>query len=280
MAERNAPEVCHEFAALHAKNFLRRMEKPGVRQTNPLSSNSAARKERARMQSIKLADPSVNSIFTIPASAWAAIANRVSLVQKAAPAASIIQQFIPPFPALVTGCQQWVSSTFPGIIVMSRQLASYAATAIDEFSELQESIDALGNGGGAGEAAVLAQARTAIAGLSTATSTLQTAFVPVTAGVIAFAQQNAAVDAVVARNIQRLGTDWTALTNESAALQQAAGAVRGGWSAIGDDLQSVAGRQFNFTIPFILSLDIGSALLAWTNIEERASAFATEALGS
>jgi hypothetical protein len=272
--------VCHEFAALHAKNFPGRMEKRGVRQTNPLSGNSATEKGRARMPSIKLADPSVNSIFTIPASAWAAIANRVSLVQRATPAVSLIQNFIPPFPALVAGCQQWVASTFPGIIVMSRQLASYAAISIGEFSDLQESIDALDNGAGPGESEVLAQARTAIARLSMATSTLQTAFVPVTAGVIAFAQQNAAVDAVVARNIQRLGTDWTALTSESAALQQAAGAVRGGWSAIGDDLQSVAGTQFNFTIPFILSLDIGSALLAWTNIEERASAFATEALGS
>ena len=229
------------------------------------------------MPSISLADPSVSSIFSIPSDAWAAIANRVSLVEKAAPAESIIQHFIPAFPALITGSRHWVSSTFPGILMMSRQLADYAVTSIEEFSDLRKSIDALGNDGAAGEAAVVAQAQTAIARLSKATSMLKSAFVPVTAGVIAFAQQNAAVDAAVARGIQRIRTDWSALHNESAALQQAAGAVRGGWSAIVDDLGSIASKQFRFTIPFILSLDIGSALLAWTNIEERASAFATEA---
>lgn len=231
------------------------------------------------MSSISLADPSVSSIFSIPSDAWAAIANRVSLVEKAAPAESIIQHFIPAFPALITGSRHWVSSTFPGILMMSRQLADYAMTSIEEFSDLRKSIDALGNDA-AGEAAVLVQAQTAIARLSKATSMLKSAFVPVTAGVIAFAQQNAAVDAAVARGIQRIRTDWSALHNESAALQRAAGAVRGGWSAIGDDLGSIANKQFRFTIPFILSLDIGSALLAWTNIGERASAFATEALGS
>jgi hypothetical protein len=232
------------------------------------------------MPSISLADSSVSSIFTIPSDAWAAIANRVSLVEKAAPAASLIERFVPAFPALVAGSRQWVASTFPGIRVMSRQLADYAATSIDEFSDLRKSIDALGSGDGAGEAAVLAEAQTAIARLSKATSMLKTAFVPVTAGVIAFAQQNAAVDAAVAHGIQHIRTDWSALHNESAALQRAAGAVRGGWSAIGDDLGSIASKQFHFTIPFVLSLDIGSALLAWTNIEEGASAFASETLGS
>jgi hypothetical protein len=231
---------------------------------------------------MQLADSSVGSIFTIPSGAWGAIANRVSLVEKAAPAASLLQNFLPAFPALVTGARHWMASTFPGINMLSTQLGDYAVTSIDEFSDLRTSIDALGHEDSAGEAALLAQAETAIARLSKATSMLTTAFVPVTAGVIAFAQQNAAVDADVAQTIQRIRirTDWSALHDESAALQRAAAAVRGGWSALGDDLGSVARKQFHFTIPFVLSLDIGSALLAWTNMEERASAFASESFAS
>lgn len=231
---------------------------------------------------MQLADSSVGSIFTIPSDAWFAIAKRVSLVQKAAPASSLLQNFIPAFPALVTGARDWVASTFPGISMLSRQLGDYAVTSIDEFSDLRNSIDALGHDDSAGEAAVVAQAQTAIVRLTKATTMLKTAFVPVTAGVIAFAQQNAAVDADVAQTIQRISisTDWSALHDESAALQRAAAAVRGGWSALGDDLGSIASKQFHFTIPFVLSLDIGSALLAWTNIAERASAFDSESFAS
>jgi hypothetical protein len=48
MAERKRRKVCHEFSARQAKFFSGRMEKPGVRQTNPLSSNSAAKPTSTR----------------------------------------------------------------------------------------------------------------------------------------------------------------------------------------------------------------------------------------
>ena len=221
------------------------------------------------MPRIRLADPRVGSLYAIPASAWYAIYKRVELVLFAAPAASTIAQSIPPFPALVTSCGQWKNATFPSIKSQSRELARYASSAITDFTSLKNEI-------AAHTPNVLADARTAITRLSASTRDQQTAFAAITANVVDFVNRNGDVDAIIGRNVERMGPEWSALNAESATLSSAAGAVRGGWGAIDDDLRAAANEQFHYSMEFLLELDIDSALLAWRNIEERSAAFTSQ----
>jgi hypothetical protein len=62
-------------------------------------------------------------------------------------------------------------------------------------------------------------------------------------------------------------------------VDEATGTVTGAWQAIADDLGRVASGRIAVTTPFLLGLDIASALRAWNNIKSEADAFASMSEG-
>lgn len=54
-------------------------------------------------------------------------------------------------------------------------------------------------------------------------------------------------------------------------------AVLGAWNALSNDFSGMTSENINITLPFLMSLDLKSAMIAWGNIEKEASSFAQSA---
>jgi len=227
---------------------------------------------------IQLTSDSIGSLFTIPEGNWTAIDRRVDLVLLAKDAAALIAQTIPPFPALVAQCEVWRAATLPGVLAQSQSLAAWASAAMADFAELQRRM------AGLNEMDPLPPethrfAECAMQGLATSTRVQKDHFDPLLAGVREFASRNMAVDAIVDRNVRKLGPEWKSLAAESAGLQQASGKVLGGWQALSHDLDQVAAGKFTLDVPFLLDLEIAVAVRSWENIAREAAAFPAKAAG-
>ena len=88
-----------------------------------------------------------------------------------------------------------------------------------------------------------------------------------------FLTANKVVDAEIALNKKILDSFWAPLGIIITNVEAAAGAVTGTWLAILDDLKNTVASDLNVTLPFIESLDIDAALIAWQDIKSEAAAF-------
>ncbi|GAB3829216.1 hypothetical protein [Hymenobacter jeollabukensis] len=222
--------------------------------------------------SLKIASASVADLYTVPASAWAAIHQRVKMAQIAQPMASEIQTMLPHFPDLVTACQQWQSSTFPAIVAQSRLLAAYAAQALQDFTPLAATVAALDPGAPL-DPAVHSQAQAALLGLSQRTSVLSKAFDDLKPQINNFYIVNGQVDTEAARYAGQLGFLGESITKVTQAVDDATGQVLGEWGAIADDLDTLTAQQVDLTVDVLLSLELQTALLVWQGIGEEVAGF-------
>jgi hypothetical protein len=227
---------------------------------------------------ITLASDDVASLFAVPADDWTAINKRVGLVWLARNIVSSIERYLPTFPALETASQTWKDATFPGLVQQAGAIATYSGQAITGFTSLQSAIQGLDPNAPL-PANVKTQAQTTLDGLATSSSTVAATAKSLGNDVAAFTSQNQIVDQKIHDYIGVLGSDWTVLTAETDAVDQAVGLVRGSWSAIVDDLANVTSGQIQITTAFLLGLDIASALLSWQHIQVEAQAFASMAGG-
>ena len=59
-------------------------------------------------------------------------------------------------------------------------------------------------------------------------------------------------------------------------LENAIGQVLGGWQAVSADLDDIASQRIDLSLEILISLQIDSAILAWTNIGAEARAYAAQ----
>jgi hypothetical protein len=76
-----------------------------------------------------------------------------------------------------------------------------------------------------------------------------------------------------------LGPNWQSILPSTSKVSDASGLVRGHWHALTDDLANIARNPVTITTPFLMSLQIQSALLAWSNLKMQAVAFVAMAVG-
>jgi hypothetical protein len=227
---------------------------------------------------ITIASDDVASLFSIPEDDWTAINKRVGLVWLARDIVTSIEQYLPNFPALETASQTWKDATFPALVQQAGAITTYSGQAISSFTTLQTATQALDPNAPL-PPTVQSQAQTALDALAASSATIAASAKSLGDDVAAFTTQNQIVDAKINDYVGVLGSDWTVLTAETESVDQAVGLVRGSWSAIVDDLRNVASGQITITTPFLLGLDIASALLSWQHIQAEAGAFATMAGG-
>ncbi|OON68226.1 hypothetical protein [Hymenobacter sp. CRA2] len=219
-----------------------------------------------------IARASVADLFTVPPADWAAIQQRVSLTQLAQPLAGEIQVMLPHFPDLMTVCQQWQTSTFPGIIDLSRQLAAYAERARQRFTPLAQEVALLDPNADL-PAELRTRAQAAFTELGQGTQVLSQACDALREPISNFHLVNGVVDTEISRYQDRLGFLGQPIGQATRAVDTACGRVLGDWSAIADDLHPLLEGQLPLTVAVLLDLNLQQALLTWRAIGEEVGAF-------
>jgi len=222
----------------------------------------------------ELANSNVVSIFTIPATDWTVINKRVGLVLEIAPIKQTIISYIPSYPALLQSSTIWKQTTFAALITQSAQLAGYAATAITNFSSLNDAVKKITDPAGKVPAAIQQQTAALLQRLSADTAPLVTAFNTLSGQVLQFLNDNEVVDGQIAAHKNQLGVFWAPVGAVATALENAASLVTGTWNAIRDDLSNTAVLPVAVTMPFIESLNLDAAIVCWKSIQAAATAFA------
>jgi hypothetical protein len=226
----------------------------------------------------RLASDSVGSIFAISETNWTVISKRVGLTILTKDIVSTVARFLPTFPDLLAACEGWKGSTFPGLVDRSRSVSDYASRAIQNVTRLQTLISHLDpNRPLSGEEKQEAEAT--LDDLARSSGEQAKVAGDLAGQVQRFTTANQAVDVEIRVYQERLGSEWQSLAATLREVDEATGTVTGAWQAIADDLGRVASGRIAVTTPFLLGLDIASALRAWNNIKSEADAFASMSEG-
>jgi hypothetical protein len=228
------------------------------------------------MAPIKLADSNAGSLFAISQADWTQISKRVGLTIVAAPIAPTIGQYLPEFPTLVPLCQAWASTAFPQIVTMSGQIVTFAKNAATELAAIQQTIAPLKDPLPADVAAKIRQQFACLAGNA---SPVNNACAALSGQVAAFVTANQVIDQEIINAAGNLGPEWQPIEGPVNNVSAAAGLVLGAWSAIATDFNNVATGTIPLSIKLLLSLDIQSAISAWTQVGSEAAAFPSLAAG-
>ena len=218
-----------------------------------------------------LANTSVASLFTISTDQWTAINKRIGSVLAIEGITLIISQDLPGYPDLLLSSKQWVASTFNGLILNSGAIAGYSNTAITNFTNLNNEVKKIV--GNTVPVAVQEQTRAVLDQLLADTSSIVGNADQLAKELRIFLTANKVVDAEIALNKKILDSFWAPLGIIITNVEAAAGAVTGTWLAILDDLKNTVASDLTVTLPFIESLDIDAALIAWQDIKSEAAAF-------
>lgn len=218
------------------------------------------------------------SLFTVPESDWTALSKRVGLTRLASSIAPVIEKYIPDFPQLVTVCENWANTTFPGLVDVSGRINTFSQECVQRFGAVQQAIAGLGQNDPIPPATVTL-IQNSFASLAVDAGPLNSTVVDLSGQVKAFVDRNDIIDAEIANYAKELGPNWQAIGAATAPVQQAAGLVEGAWGAIATDFTAIATQKFEITMPFLLSLDVQSAVLSWTNVGKEAAAFQPMAAG-
>jgi hypothetical protein len=226
----------------------------------------------------RLTSEELGNVVVVPQGDWTVINQRVGLTLLAENIASTIGQFLPGFPELVPVCRMWKDRTFAELIDHTRQLEAQAAAAIRDFGALQAELDTLGFNDPLPDA-LRRQAEAAIGALAKSTAELSVRFDRISADVTEFTIRNRVVDQNIEQYRRMLGPNWQSILPSTSKVSDASGLVRGHWHALTDDLANIARNPVTITTPFLMSLQIQSALLAWSNLKMQAVAFVAMAVG-
>lgn len=220
-------------------------------------------------QSLTLVDPSVGALFTIPASAWSAINGEVRtiLIQMAMEPGSPLEGT-----PLGNACSSWGMQILPGLHQLSGSLSQFSGTAVQLLTELETIVAGLAPNEPL-TPEMKAKALGVFQPLASGSQALRQPSDELMTQISAFVNVIKADDADVREDMIARGQDPGTMFASMAAVEQACGQVLGGWQAISDDLDSIASQQVSLTIAILLSLDIQSAVLAWTNLGAEARAY-------
>lgn len=222
-------------------------------------------------QSLALVDPSVGAIFSIPASAWSAINGEIRPL--------LIQMIMEPDSPLQgtplgNACMTWGTWIIPGLHTLSGSLSQFSGTAVQLLTELETIVARLSPNAPL-TPVEKTQALIVFQQLANGSQALRQTSDQLTAQILNVVNVIKADDAEVREDLIARGGNWDTLFASMAAVEQSGGLVLGGWQAISADLDSIASQQVTLTIDILLSLEIQSAILAWSNLGAEARAFAS-----
>ena len=221
---------------------------------------------------MQLSSRALTELFTVPADDWTAINQRVGMVLFAKSIAGDIEKELTGFGALEDACQAWAVGTFQSLIDASEGLGAYAASAIQDFSALNEAVRGLV--GDTVPAIVQQQTAAALSRLQSTTLPLVSEFADLSQKVTAFMNLNRQIDAELDHARSVMGLSWASVASIAQAIDSAVGLVNGAFQAIYHDLLDGLSISINVTLPFLEGLDLGLAIQTWARIQVETSAFA------
>jgi hypothetical protein len=229
------------------------------------------------MQTLSLVSDSIGQLYCVPAHDWTQVQERVDLVVQVqnSPLADLVRRLLPGFPALLSSCTNWKQSTLPALRTQAQAVADYAATAISNFTALNQAVKTISDETGSVPDALKQQTLTLLQQLASDTVQLNSNFGAVSSQLLTFWSDNVAVDAQIAAYQEQLGQLWPPIQASLAALEQATGLVTGEWQALANDLTTTLASPIDVTMPFLEGLNLDAALMSWRNVQMEANAFPT-----
>lgn len=228
------------------------------------------------MPTLSLVSDSIGQLYRVPAQDWAQVKSRVHFVVQVPQGtwiAGLVTRLLPGFPALLASCTTWQQHTLPALHTQAQAVADYAATAIGNFTTLNEAVKASGGGSGPVPDALRQQTLTLLQKLASDTVLMNGSFGEVSGQLLTFWNDNITVDAQIAAHQEQLGQLWPSIAASLAALEQASGRVTGEWQALANDLTFTLASPIDVTMPFLESLNLDAALVSWRNVQAEATAF-------
>ncbi len=229
---------------------------------------------------IPQADSSAVALFAVADSVWTPISKRVGMTLLAAGAVAQLVNDLPQLPNLETACQAWAATTFPGMVGLSTDIASFATAAAVSFAQLDYAI-AQAQPGDTVSKANSDLAAVALAALAQQAAPLVAQCTAIETQIQAFAAENQTADG----NYQMFywvlggGSYWPVVASAIPTITQAMGAVAGAWKAIADRFNAAAAAGVQGMQSSLLSSELQQAMQSWMTIAGTASAFTVVALG-
>lgn len=218
------------------------------------------------------------ALYAIDGQQWADIDQRVDSVIDAQQIADEIGQYVPNYTQLLSACEAWRSTTFPGLISQAALVAQLAVQSAGVLQQLAGDLTGL-------------QPDDPVPSSVSFIITVQFGALAETAGKILggvdgltpqvddFVAQNRTADAALAKIVASMPPGWGTLAGPLDALNGALSAVQGDWTAIDQQLTALSSGQITVTTAALLSSDITGAIDAWNALGRSATAFQSVASG-
>ena len=215
---------------------------------------------------------SIGTLFAIPEADWVSINDRVGLVIDAQNLASEIEQIIPNYAALLTACELWRPTTFPGLIAQAAYTSAFAAQAAETLGDLAGALKSLQPEDPL-PVAVKFIFTVHFAALRDTAAEHSTTLDEIATQTSTFVAENRATDAVLQNIIDRLGPGWQDVAGPIGSLESAMSDVQTGWSSIQADFAAAANPPPDLTTAAVLAADVGGAITSWNTVGEEAVRF-------
>jgi hypothetical protein len=210
-----------------------------------------------------LVDPSMGSLFAIPASTWTAVDKFIGYVMQEE---NINPAATQSFGELYNSANDWIGSAFPAMQWQGARIADCAKYAQFQFGAINTKLKAL-KAGAPLPALLQLQAQTAIKLTAFMAARLHDSAVETVRQINTLATYAAQVNG----ELQADGEYYEDLTPAFAGLGDAVTKVGLAGSGLAQDLGAIAANEITFE--FLLSLDIPYALNAWADLAAESAAF-------
>ena len=227
-------------------------------------------------QSVELVLANQAAMFTVPKSDWEVIDARVEAALSVAPIADEVAKTIHNIHDLIRVCTLWRNSTFYELQTLAGQTSSTAILATTSYQMLANITAQLEPNQPLTEEQK-AQVVKVFDGVSQSVNGLYDELQPLSDKITEFVQVNSITDAELEKIKESLGPDWSSIAPETTDVGRANNLLRGAWGAVAADLSALARGEIPITTPFMLSLDLQSAILGWESVGAEASEFIAEA---
>jgi hypothetical protein len=217
----------------------------------------------------------VGRVYAIPKDTWLAIAQRVSQVLQIVQIGSIITQYIPNYPLLLSACQLWRNNTFPLLIADAAQTAMFANQAAATLIKLSGDLSGLSPDDLVPDP-VKFIFRVEFAALAETAGELGSVIDKLAGEVANFVEQNRLADQAIAQLVGRLPPDWpglVAIAGPIMSLDNGLIDMQGGWAIIAQALSAASSEHVEITIAALLAIDIKLAVTQWLELVEAVKSF-------
>jgi hypothetical protein len=207
--------------------------------------------------------------FTVPASDWAALDQRVATTIAAQNIAPEIEEYIPNYPDLLQACMTWHSTTWSGLITQAVNTELFGTKAAEVLGQLSDDLSGVEPGDPVPGSVsfiirVQFQALAQVAGDQAGTAQ------SLVGQIATFVSANRAADA----SLQKIPLDgWFPIAGPIGSLEATTTDLQAGWGAVVSQLQAASGERLEITTAALLASNLDTAITSWKTLAQSAATF-------